>query len=158
MVSHSTLDPISVYFMTPLEKDSSWRKELRIIISKEKTTKYSNLPLSQDLPYQRDRLEVRKYFFLLRLYLRMHYVSYVKQHSGKRSKARTRLSGFSTNFKTFFSIWFAVKIPESKHVLFGFRHCNCVVNNRTTDNSMDHVNPLWCNRPCFQTKSACFAL
>lgn len=136
-----------------------WRKEFRVRFfirvlkniyiliffpfhsSKEKTTKYSNLPLSQDLPYQRDRLDVRKYFFLLHLYLRMHNVSYVKQHSGKRSKARISLSRCSTNFKTFFSSWFAVKIPESKRVLLGFRHCSCVVDNRTTDNSMDHVTP-----------------
>lgn len=158
--------------------DSSWerfscRKELRVRYiyilvfftfdsSREKTTKYSNLPLSQDLPYQRERLEVRKYFFLLRLYLRMHNVSYVEQQSGKRPKARTSLSRFPTNFKTFFSIRFAVKIPESKHVLLGFKRCNCVVGTepRTIVWTMlpHRVNPLCCNRPCFQTKSAGFAL
>lgn len=158
--------------------DSSWerffcRKDFRvryiyILIffsfdsSREKTKKNSNLSLSQDLPNQRDRLEVRKYFFLLRLYLRTHNVSYVKQQSGKRSKARTSLSRFSINFKTFFSIWFAVKIPESKHVLLGFKRCNCVVDTepRTIVLTMltHRVNPLCCNRPCFQTKSACFAL
>lgn len=160
--------------------DSSWerffcRKEFRvryeyiyILIlfsfdsSREKTTKYSNLSLSQDLPYKRERLEVRKYFFLLRLYLRMHNFCYVKQQSGRRSKARTSLSRFSTNFKTFFSIWFAVKISESKHVLLGFKHCNCVLDTepRTMVLTMlpHRVNQLCCNRPCFQTKSACFAL
>lgn len=152
MVSHSTLDHISVYFMTPLEKDSSEEKS-KIFYKIFKKYLYFNILLF--LFFKRQNNEIfksssftrssvperptwgQKILFLLHLYLRMHNVSYVKQHSGKRSKARTS----STNFKTFFSIWFAVKIPESKHVLLGFRHCSCVADNRTTDNSMDHVTP-----------------